>query len=171
MLPCVLLNGELDEGKLKGALNEIKHLVKADAFITIVVESHGGDTTPTLDFINKVNAAIPLHRLALKIYRASSAAGLIATSLGGYREIAQKGEISLHMPVISKISSAEVDHSGKLSTDILDTIRRADALLMNIADRYHIRDDQQKMGTLLGGDILRFKAEECVKLGIADAIF
>jgi hypothetical protein len=126
---------------------------------------------PTLEFLD---TAIPLlenvPRVEVKIYSASSAAALIATSLGHYREMSTKGILAFHKGSF-RVSSADVESDGKLPGRLMDDIRRSDALLINQMKKFGIERDKEKMSTLLGGDFLRFNASQCVELGIVNSAF
>ena len=172
MKPIILISGELTPKRLEEIQREMeryKELCFPGEEMHFVIDSPGGNSFKTLEFLEHLLNTAKSNTLYAKIYRAGSSAALIALCVQN-REIAKDGHLTIHLPSISELSISRLDSEGRVPKETLATgeqIRRKTFELMKQAG---IPEEGAHIDHLLGNESVTFDAEACLRFGIVKRI-
>ena len=168
----ILISGELTPEKLDEIRREVEHykeLCFPDEELFFVIDSPGGNSSKTSEFLDYLHSVAKSYKLYAKIYSAGSSAALIALCVQR-RDIQKEGHLTIHLPSIPELSMSRLDSEGRVPKETLATgaeIRKKTFALMEEAG---IPEEGAHIDELLASDSVTFDAEACVKLGIVERV-
>jgi hypothetical protein len=169
MQPVLLLNGFLGPETLKSSLIELREMCSGHDDIFIIVNSTGGNTPATLDFIDGATKLLVSKTVHVKIYRAQSSAAMIAISLANHLEIKKDGLLSLHLPELT-FSTIEI-LGEKVSLRIQAEILRANKAIRNNLEKIGLDKEPKLMSIIEAGEWIHFTGLDCLQREIAESVF
>lgn len=172
MKPVVLVSGELTPERLdelRREMEQYRDLCFPGEEMHLVIDSPGGNSLKALEFLGYLEDIARSRALHAKIYRAGSAAALIALC-ARHREIVKSGHLTIHLPVITDLSMSKLDEEGKVPEDTLETARKIRKATFELMKRAGIPEEGEHIDHLLGNESVTFDAETCLKFGIVERV-
>lgn len=172
MKPIILISGELTQERLDEIWREMRRyeeLCYPSEDIHLVIDSPGGNSFKTLEFLDFLQGIAKSHKLFAKIYRAGSSAALIALC-AERRDIAKDGHLTIHMPVIDELSASQLDNEGRVPKETLATIKQIRRKTFEFMKSAGIPKEGEHIDYLLGNESVTFDAETCLRLGIVERV-
>jgi ATP-dependent protease ClpP protease subunit len=177
VIRSLLISGFLDDARLARVLGEILDIsaaAEADRKVVVVFDSEGGSLPALLAFLECVledeSTRALIERADVKVYKADSAAALLAFWMGGRREMAAGTRIGFHLPLLT-LKFWEVDReSRRIDARIVKQCQRYEALLADLMKRCGL-DEPRLKAELYGSGWLYLSAEEALGRGLVDEVF
>lgn len=170
MNATILLAGYLTRDRLNEVWREIERYERlkktGKMHLVLVIASEGGEASETIELIEQIERVGI--RTSAKIYRAESAAALIALS-AHEREMVRNGVFTI------TLGSAEID-SGTLITPekvpphIIEEAKKFRKKVFERLEHLGVPKDGPLMSKLLTQNHLTLTALECLRLGIINKI-
>lgn len=172
MKPIILVSGELTPDKISEMQREMERycaLCYPNEKIHLVIDSPGGNSFKTLQFLEQVQAVAKNRLLCAKIYRAGSSAALIALC-AEHREITKGGHLTIHLPSTCEIPFSQLDSEGRVPKETLETGRDIRKKTFELMKKSGIPEEGPHIDHLLGNESVTFDAETCLRFGIVERI-
>ena len=167
MQPAILLRGTITEDSLGHVWREIEyHKGRDESDIVLIIDSHGGNGTKAIEFIEKVKDFGVT--ISAKIYHAESAAALIALS-ANKRDIVVDGWLVIHLGSVT-VESCDIGYDCVIPRHfkvMTDEIRK---MALGLLDEIGALKPSSYVDKLLATNRLTLTAEQCLELGIVDRI-
>lgn len=172
MKPIILVSGELTPERISEMQREMERycaLCNPNEKIHLVIDSSGGNSLKTLQFLEHLQAVAKSRPLCAKIYGAGSSAALIALC-AQHREIARSGHLTIHLPSIYEMPFSHLDSEGRVPKETLETGREIRKKTFELMKRAGIPEEGAHIDHLLGNESVTFDAETCLRFGIVERI-
>ncbi len=171
MNAIILLQGYLTGERLREIVREIARYKELAAEtetlkLCFAIASHGGEAKEALDFVDWIEKT-GLH-LTTKIYRAESAAALIAMT-AHEREMVRNGIFTINLGS-AEINSDTLITPEKVPTSVIEEAQKLRTRTFSAMSQCGIPKTGTYMDTLLAQNQLTLTARECLELGIVSRI-
>lgn len=172
MKPVILISGELTPERLEEIRREMeryRELCFPGEEMHLVIDSPGGNSFKTLEFLEHLHAVTKSHELCAKIYRAGSSAALIALC-AHHRDITKDGHLTIHLPIIPELPGSQLDSEGRVPKETLDTVAHIRRKTFELMKQAGVPEEGDHIDYLLGNESVTFDAETCLQFGIVERI-